>query len=83
METGVITLTNSRDFPFNDSETAVALETEIPGGRYFVMKEILSADGDAGEVRAYNTAENGFLIAFSGSAKNVRIRYAVLAEASA
>ena len=77
METGVVTLTNTKQYPFNDSARTVALVSEQKDADYFVLTEVAASDGAAGEVRVYDKAVNGFRIAFTGSAKSADIRYAV------
>lgn len=78
METGVVTLTNTRQYPFNNSAQTVALRTEQCNTDYFVLTEIVGAEGEAGEIRVYDKAVNGFRIAFSGSARRAEIRYLVI-----
>jgi hypothetical protein len=78
METGFVTLTNSKRYPFNDSRQTVPLETERADAGYTVTAEIESADGDAGDIVVSLKAINGFKLEFTGSATCVGVRYAVL-----
>ena len=78
METGAVTLTNTKRYPFNNSAQTVALRFAQKDADYFVLTEVAAADGEAGDVRVYDKAVNGFRIAFTGSAKSAEIRYAVL-----
>ena len=82
METGVITLINTKQYPFNNSSRTVALVFEQDKADYFVLTEVTGSDGNVGELLVCDKAENGFRIAFTGSAKHVDIRYTVLKEAS-
>ena len=77
METGIVTLKNTKLYPFNDSAETVALMKEQCGTEYFVLTEVVSAEGEAGEIRAYDKAVNGFKIAFTGSARSAEVRYFV------
>ena len=78
METGTVTLSNTKTYPFNNSAQTVALNCERENADYFVLTEIASADPDVGDVRVYDKAANGFRISFTGSAKSADIRYAVM-----
>ena len=77
METGTVKLKNTKQYPFNNSATTVALRAELCGTDYFVQTEVVSAAGEAGEVRVFDKAVNGFKIAFDGSAKSAEVRYFV------
>lgn len=83
METGVITLTNTKQYPFNDSAKTVALKSVLSDNKYFVWTETTGAEGDAGKVRIYDKAMNGFRIAFTGPAKSADIRYLVVGDSEA
>lgn len=72
-----ITLTNSETFPFNNSIQTIALQKQRDTLNYRVITEVVSADGEVGEVRITDKQLNGFKIAFTGSAKNVTIKYYV------
>ena len=78
METGVVTLINTKTYPFNDSIRTVALRRERKDADYFVLTEVLRAEGEAGEVRVTGKAVNGFQIAFDGPARLVEVKYLVL-----
>ena len=39
--------------------------------------EVVSADGLVGDIEVYDKALNGFKIRYTGSAKNVKLRYYV------
>jgi len=78
METGFVTLTNTKQYPFNDSEATVALGREQAGAHYAVLTEVIEADGMPERVLVYDKAENGFRLAFTGSAKSAAVRYTVI-----
>jgi len=80
METGVITLTNTKEYPFNNSETTVALKHEQTDTEYTVLTETLGKAALVGNVCISGKAVNGFTIAFEGSAKSADIRYVVIRE---
>lgn len=72
-----IALTNSLEYPFNDSAVTVALEHERDTLKYKVDVEVLTTDGLVGDVVVYDKALNGFKLRYTGSAKNVTLRYFV------
>jgi hypothetical protein len=76
-EIGTVTLTNTKQYPFNDSERTVALARDRGAPGYFVQTEIVKTDGEVGDILISGKAVNGFKLAFTGSAKNVDIRYLV------
>lgn len=76
-EVGEISLTNSEFFPFNNSVQTVALKKNRDTRDYRVIAEIISSNGIVGELTITDKQLNGFKIAFSGSAKNVTIKYYV------
>ena len=77
-ETGIITLTNSQVYPFNDSGLVVALQTPRDTTDYFVDTEIISnTRGFAGQIIITNKLLNGFRISYTGSAASIQIRYSV------
>lgn len=75
---GTVTLTNTLDFPFNDSIQSVALSDERLNTDYIVITELVSADGVAGEIEVSDKLVNGFKIAYTGSASSVTIKYVVM-----
>ena len=72
-----VTLTNSLDYPFNNSATTIALEHERDNLTYRVGVEVVEADGLVGDILVYDKALNGFKIRYTGSAQNVTLRYYV------
>jgi len=77
-EEGQVTLTNTQKFPFNDSLKSVALVNTQKNTKYAVIPELISANGNAGEVTASEKQVNGFKLAFSGSATTATVKYIVI-----
>jgi len=77
-ESGVIKLNNTQEFPFNNSNTTVALAAQRDFTDYTVTLEVQNAvNGGVGELRVSNKLRNGFQLAFSGAAESATIRYCV------
>lgn len=76
IEHGSVALTNSYDYPFNNSKKTVAL-AHISGD-YIVIPEVASFDGNVGEVLISDRLENGFKVEYTGSAKSATINYTVI-----
>ncbi len=74
-EIGQVNLTNSEVFPFNNSIKTIALLKSRDTLDYRVTTEVISADGNVGEIKITDKQLNGFKISFTGSAKNVAIKY--------
>ena len=71
-----ITLTNSKRYPFNstmDNPVTVALTTRRRNLFYSVETEVVSHNGEVGEIHVTNKALNGFKISFDGPAKAVTL----------
>ncbi|MBR3431101.1 MAG: hypothetical protein IKG87_13475 [Clostridia bacterium] len=78
VETGTVTLTNSQEFPFNNSRKTVALVTAQANSDYLVDVEVDEANGNVGEVIVSSRMTNGFAIEFTGSATSVTVNYFVI-----
>lgn len=78
VETGTVTLTNSQEFPFNNSRKTVALVTAQANSDYLVDVEVDEANGNVGEVIVSSRMTNGFAIEFTGSATSVSVNYFVI-----
>lgn len=76
--TGTATLTNTKRYPFNNSAQTVALEAARDHRDYTVITEVLSAEGEVGDVTVSGRAVNGFKLAFTGSAAQAVIHYTVI-----
>lgn len=78
VETGVITLTNSQKFPFNNSIKTVALAKVRNTTNYIVEYAIEEYSGGIpGDIVVSSKAVNGFKLEFDGSATSVKIKYIV------
>lgn len=74
-EIGQTNLTNTDTFPFNNSIKTIALLKSRDTLDYRVTTEVISADGNVGEIKITDKQLNGFKISFTGSAKNVAVKY--------
>ena len=77
VDRGTVTLTNSSTFPFNNSRKTVALGGVRDSTDYVVLSEIVSANGNPGEIEVTDKLDNGFKLGFTGSAKSVTVNYTV------
>ena len=77
-ETGTKTLTNTKNFPFNDSKASVALTNTRENKNYVVVIVEATGSGNIGEIEVSDRLTNGFKLAFTGSSKNVTVKYAVI-----
>ncbi len=67
------TLTNSYDYPFNNSEATIAFDSTLVryNKDYTVIVESEAADGFVGDVVVSDKMLNGFKLAYTGSASSV------------
>ena len=73
-----VTLTNTQQYPFNNSNKAVQLGTNRNKKNYTVLVEVLSSEGGGvGEILVTNKLLNGFQIAYTGAASSVTVTSAV------
>ena len=77
-EEGTATLTNNQNFPFNNSQSTVALTKTQPNTKYAVIAWIASANGNPGEVEVTDKQVNGFKLAYTGSATTATVKYIVI-----
>lgn len=77
MEIGTKVLTNSMEFPFNNSVASVSLLTERESVNYKVDAKVLSFSGNVGELEVTDQLVNGFKIGYTGSAKTATVQYIV------
>jgi hypothetical protein len=78
-EVGTVTLTNSAEYPFNNSIVSVALQATRENMNYIV--EIISVTptgGPAGTIEVTDRQTNGFKLAFTGSASSAVVEYIVI-----
>ncbi len=73
-EIQTITLSNSLNFPFNDSIDTVSLITPRKTLNYDVNWEVISANGNVGDIIVSDKQLNGFKIAYDGSAITVTLK---------
>lgn len=69
-----VSLTNSQEYPFNNSTITVALLKERDTLNYRVLTEVVSSNGIVGDIIVYDKAKNGFKIRYTGSAKSATIK---------
>jgi len=69
-----VTLTNTLTFPFNDSTQTVSLGTARKTLNYDVSWELISANGNVGDITVFDKQLNGFKIAFDCSATSVTLK---------
>lgn len=78
VETGTKTLTNTQEFPFNNSAVTVALQKAQSNNLYTVDVEVTAySGGNVGDIVVSNRATNGFTLSFTGSATSVTVAYIV------
>lgn len=70
-----VDLTNTQEYPFNDSIETVSLSQERSQTDYIVTTEIVEYSGGfPGEIVISAKLQNGFKVAFTGSAKSVTVK---------
>lgn len=74
---GIASLKNTKQYPFNNSLTTVALPVPAADTAYTVLCEALQTEGELGDITVSGKARNGFQLAFTGSAKAAAIRWTV------
>lgn len=74
-EIGQVTLSNAEAFPFNNSITTVSMDKQRDTLNYRVTTEVLSADGEVGDIIVSDKQLNGFKIEYTGSATSATIKY--------
>jgi len=77
-ETGSVSLTNTLEFPFNDSKKTVALTNVRDNLNYIVVVVSKTGNGNIGEIEISERQVNGFKIEFTGSASSATVTYAVI-----
>ncbi len=75
-EQGQTTLTNTQEYPFNNSEKTIALAIRRDKADYAVEIDTGNAV-NVGQVMVYDKQLNGFKIAHTGSAASVAVKYIV------
>jgi len=70
-----VQLSNSQNYPFNDSVTTIALQQSRNHLNYTVESEVLERSGGfAGDIVVSGKLVNGFKIAYTGSATSVKLK---------
>lgn len=70
-----VTLTNTLEYPFNNSKTTVQLDPSLNTKDYTVTPEIVSVTGGAvGDIEITDKLLNGFKVAYTGSATEVVLK---------
>jgi hypothetical protein len=74
-ETMTVTLSNSQEYPFNNSTQTVSLSKVRNHLDYTVSAEVLEYSGGfPGDIEISSKLLNGFKVAFTGSAKSVKVK---------
>ena len=77
-ETITVTLTNTEEYPFNNSLQTIALEKNRDNKDYTVTAEITAYSGGfPGNIKISSKLKNGFKVASTGSAKSVTVNLCV------
>lgn len=75
-----LTLTNTAQYPFNNSKTTVSLDTAVSSNGYDVHAEVISSNGDVGQIIISDKLTNGFKAQYTGSASSAVIRFVVMSQ---
>lgn len=78
IQRGTVELTNTLQFPFNNSAKTVALTSGVESPAYVVVVDVVKSTGNVGEVEVTNQLANGFKIGFTGSAPSATVSYTVI-----
>lgn len=78
IERGTIALHNKETYPFNDSQISIPLAITRESNDYIVHADVIAKDGNVGHIVVSDKLSNGFKLAFTGSAKNVTVKYSVI-----
>lgn len=74
-ETILVKLTNSDEYPFNNSQQTVPLAVQRSNAGYTVTPEVVSVEGGGlKDVSISDKLANGFKVEFYGSAKSVTLK---------
>lgn len=74
-ETIVLTLTNNQQYPFNNSVRTVALKNARNHLDYTVTAEVMEYSGGCvGDIEISEKLANGFKVAYTGSAAEVKLK---------
>lgn len=77
-ETGTVTLTNTKAYPFNNSKVTIAITNTRQNLFYDVETEVTAYSGGLpGDIIVSDKQLNGFKLEFDGSAKSVTVAYKI------
>ncbi|GHV42649.1 hypothetical protein FACS189490_12050 [Clostridia bacterium] len=74
----VAELTNTLAYPFNNSQATIALSPAKQSTDYVVLTETNDINGAVGNILISDKQNNGFKMAYTGSAASASINYIVL-----
>lgn len=77
IEEKTVKLTNSKSYPFNNSQQSVAMATTRTTTAYTVEAEVAEHDGDVGDVIVSEKLLNGFKVRYDGSAKSATVKLTI------
>lgn len=77
IEEKTVKLTNSKSYPFNNSQQSVAMATTRTTTAYTVEAEVVEHDGDVGDVIVSEKLLNGFKVRYDGSAKSATVKLTI------
>ncbi len=75
---GTASLTNSMEFPFNNSIQTISLGTSLDNVYYDVETKVTASAGNIGEIEVSDKLVNGFKLSYTGSASSVTVAWAVV-----
>ena len=78
VNSGTKALSNSQEFPFNNSKQSIALSNALDNTNYDVIIKSITANGNPGEIVISERLVNGFKMAYTGSATSVTVEWAVI-----
>lgn len=73
--TGMVELTNSGAYPYNNSKKSVSLSNNMGSTSYLVMTEVVSSVGPVGDIEVSDKLINGFKLNYNGSATGASVKY--------
>lgn len=74
---GIIELSNSQQYPFNNSVKTVSFYQQMETTNYTIDVDVIFANGDIGKIVITDKQLNGFKVAYTGSATSANVKYGV------
>lgn len=68
-----LTMTNTLDYPFNNSMITVPLKNNLKHNHYLIGYDLNHTDGPLESIEIVEKKNNGFKIRFTGSSKTVKL----------